>query len=337
MLYLGIDQHRNQLTVDLGNEEGELVKHRQVATGPKQLEAFFDWLRELSKSEGGFAAIVEVCGFNDYLLKMLDDYGCREIVLTQPQQRSRRKTDRRDARALRDLLWVNRIALVNGGRLAGLRRVRPCTQQESEQRQVTSLRRHLSKLKTKAVNKVHRILLKHNLQHNCPTKSIDTQRGRQWLIELALPQVDRLVADESQKIKATHSKSSLYFWRLRHHADRRYCLSGTPCPNTALDLFGQMRFLSHDIFRQDDPDKWLEDWAYWRTYNFKRTPRDVLDKRRPELRKLFRANSIRMIADKSKLPEVLHQTIAVELSPRGRRAYEEFRKNLKLQLETERL
>ena len=69
MLYLGIDQHRNQLTVDLGNEQGELVKHRQVSTMPKQLEAFLSWLREVSESEGGFAAIVEVCGFNDYLLK----------------------------------------------------------------------------------------------------------------------------------------------------------------------------------------------------------------------------------------------------------------------------
>ena len=68
MLYLGIDQHRNQLTVDLGNEQGELVKHRQVSTAPKQLEAFFSWLREVSESEDGFAAIVEVCGFNDYLM-----------------------------------------------------------------------------------------------------------------------------------------------------------------------------------------------------------------------------------------------------------------------------
>ena len=98
MLYLGIDQRRNQLTVDLGNEQGELVKHRQVSTAPKQLEGVLSWLRELSESEGGFAAIVEVCGFNDWLMKMLGDYGCREIVLIQPQQRSRRKTDRRDAR-----------------------------------------------------------------------------------------------------------------------------------------------------------------------------------------------------------------------------------------------
>jgi hypothetical protein len=80
------------------------------------------------------------CWIRSCFVPTCADYGCREIVLIQPQQRSRRKTDRRDARALRDLLWVNRIALVNGERLAGRRRVRPCTQQESEQRQLTSLR-----------------------------------------------------------------------------------------------------------------------------------------------------------------------------------------------------
>jgi len=38
-------------------------------------------------------------------------------------------------------------------------------------------------------------LLKHNLQHDCPTKSIDTQRARRWLAELTLPQIDRLELD----------------------------------------------------------------------------------------------------------------------------------------------
>ena len=195
MLYLGIDQHRNQLTVDLGNEQGDLVKHRQVSTAPQQLKAFFSWLNEASESEDGFAAILEVCGFNDYLIKLLEEYGCREIVLIQPQKKSRRKTDRRDARALRELLWLNRVPLMNGKHLAGLRRVRPCTQQEAEQRQITSLRKHLAQSTTRVVNKIHHIVLKHNLQHDCPTKSIDTQRARKWLTELSLPPVDRLELD----------------------------------------------------------------------------------------------------------------------------------------------
>ena len=52
MLYLGIDQHRNQLTVDLGNEEGDLIEHRQVRTGWETLRKYFDELRRRSEAEG---------------------------------------------------------------------------------------------------------------------------------------------------------------------------------------------------------------------------------------------------------------------------------------------
>ncbi len=79
MLYLGIDQHRKQITVNLRNEEG------------------------------GFVAILEVCGFNDWLLEMLDEYDCQQTVLVQSEKRSKKKTDRRDASALSEVLWVNRL------------------------------------------------------------------------------------------------------------------------------------------------------------------------------------------------------------------------------------
>ena len=78
MLYLGIDQHRKQLTVNLRNEQGDVVLRRQVSTEWERVRAFFEELREMAESEGGFVAIVEVCGFNDWLLKMLAEYGCRE-------------------------------------------------------------------------------------------------------------------------------------------------------------------------------------------------------------------------------------------------------------------
>jgi len=45
-------------------------------------------------------AVVEVCGFNDWLLKLLPEFGCRELVLVQPEERDRRKTDRRDSHRL---------------------------------------------------------------------------------------------------------------------------------------------------------------------------------------------------------------------------------------------
>ena len=37
-------------------------------------------------------AILEVCGMNPWLLDMLGKHGCREIVITQPTTRSKKKT-----------------------------------------------------------------------------------------------------------------------------------------------------------------------------------------------------------------------------------------------------
>jgi hypothetical protein len=37
MLYLGIDQHRKQLTVSLRDEGGTVIERRQVSTEPKRL------------------------------------------------------------------------------------------------------------------------------------------------------------------------------------------------------------------------------------------------------------------------------------------------------------
>src|SRR6516162_2294273 len=109
MLYLGIDQHARQLTVSLRNESGDVVLARQVSTEPDRVRAFFDQLtRDRLRDGESFAAVLEVCGFNDWLIRMLHDYRCAKVVLIQPDDRKKRKTDRRDAAALSELLWVNR-------------------------------------------------------------------------------------------------------------------------------------------------------------------------------------------------------------------------------------
>ena len=109
MLYLGIDQHRKQITVNLRNEEGDVILRRQVSTEWRRIKAFLEQLRSDAVAEGGFVAILEVCGFNDWLLEMLDEYDCQQTVLVQPEKRSKKKTDRRDASALSEVLWVNRL------------------------------------------------------------------------------------------------------------------------------------------------------------------------------------------------------------------------------------
>ena len=196
MLYLAIDQHAKHLTVNLRDEGGDVLLRRQVSTRPERVRVFFKRLRNDAAEHGGYVAILEVCGFNDWLLDLLNEYGCREIVLMQPRQKSKRKTDRRDANALGELLWVNRQRLLSGRRIQGLRRVHIPSRQDGEDRRLTARRQRVGRDLTRAINRVKHILRRHNRQHDCPTKGIQTQTARRWLGTLALPTVDRLELDQ---------------------------------------------------------------------------------------------------------------------------------------------
>jgi transposase len=192
MLYLGIDQHKSQLTVNLRGEDGSVILKRQVSTRWEKVRAFFADLAEKAEPEGGFLAIVEVCGMNPWLLDMLKEYGCREIVVIQPTERSKQKTDRRDAGQLGHQLWVHRQQFLEGKHPFGLRRIQPPTVQEAADRQITALRARLTKKRTAILNGIHKILRKHNLEQECPTKVFQTQKVRRWLAEMNLPAIDRL-------------------------------------------------------------------------------------------------------------------------------------------------
>jgi hypothetical protein len=74
MLYLGIDQHTRQITISLRNEKGDVVQARQVSTKPERINAFFGRLtRERLQKGEQFIAVLEVRGFNDWLIRMLQD------------------------------------------------------------------------------------------------------------------------------------------------------------------------------------------------------------------------------------------------------------------------
>ncbi len=100
MLYLGIDQHARQITISVRDEQGDVLQARQVSTRPVKIPAFFAKLtRERLRDGESFVAVLEVCGFNDWLIRLLNDYRCHKVILIQPEERKQRKTDRRDAAA----------------------------------------------------------------------------------------------------------------------------------------------------------------------------------------------------------------------------------------------
>ena len=104
MLYVAIDQHAKQITVAIRNDQGEDVLKRQVSTRPEKIKEFFD---RVVAMDAEFMAILESCGFNDWLIEELRKRNCREIVLIHPERPSKKKIDRRDAHKLCDLLWLN--------------------------------------------------------------------------------------------------------------------------------------------------------------------------------------------------------------------------------------
>lgn len=196
MYYLGIDQHAKQLTIDLGNEAGQLVKHQRVSTHPNSLQKFFGWLRDVSANEGGFVAVLEVTGFHDYLLKLLPEFGCVRVLLVQPSESTRRKSDRRDARALRETVWSYRGRLDEVQSMPGLRIVRPPSEQEAEDRSLTALAEQVRKQRRRALQQLQSIVRRYNLQHEMPTKKMDTKAACCWVRTLPLNEVDRFAVEQ---------------------------------------------------------------------------------------------------------------------------------------------
>jgi transposase len=201
MLYLGIDQHRKHLTICVRNEAGDPILRRQVSTRPEECARFFQELptslaeRQTQGEVHAYMAIVEVCGFNDWLLDKLPEWGCAQVILVQPTERATNKTDRHDAAHLSEVLWINRARLAAGVRIHGLRQVRIPSAAERTWRRLTVLRLRGVNERTKTLNRVRHLLRRQNREYACPTKGIQTVRAKKWLQTLALEATERLELD----------------------------------------------------------------------------------------------------------------------------------------------
>jgi transposase len=196
MLYVGIDLHAKQMTVAVRDEKGDVVLRRQVSTRPAKAKEFFVELGRLS-DDGQFVTLLEVCGFHDWLVEQLQaDASCRAVVLVQPQTRSKRKTDRRDAHQLSEVLWVNRQRLLAGQKVQGVRTVYWPTANERQDRQLTAFRQHLGQRRTQTINQIRHILRRNNLEWERPTKGFQTKKVQKWLRTMSLSELDRWEMDQ---------------------------------------------------------------------------------------------------------------------------------------------
>lgn len=76
MLYLGIDLHRKQMTISLRNSSGDVLQRRQVSTRWPKLAEFREQLQAVGEQ---YVAVVEVCGFHNWLVQWLkEDKRCQQ-------------------------------------------------------------------------------------------------------------------------------------------------------------------------------------------------------------------------------------------------------------------
>ena len=118
------------------------------------------------------------------------------MILIQPSDRKKRKTDRRDAASLSELLWVNRDRLLAGKPVRGLRQVDVASPRDQENRRLTTLRKEAGQTRTRLINKVRHVLRRHNLQCEMPTKTFPTLSAIPWLKKVVLSPIDRLEMDD---------------------------------------------------------------------------------------------------------------------------------------------
>lgn len=76
-----------------GGQDTAALPARQVSTRPNKIHEFIQrFISERLRNGEQFFAVLAVCGFNDFLICMLPDYRCHEVIPIQPEERKNRKT-----------------------------------------------------------------------------------------------------------------------------------------------------------------------------------------------------------------------------------------------------
>lgn len=132
---------------------------------------------------------------------------------------------------------------------------------------------------------------------------------------------DALILDEAHRVKAAGSTVSRYVHQLAKHtpAAKRLALTGTPMPNSPLDLYGLYRFLDSTIFGTR--------WDHFRaTYAVTGGPGNHIVfgyRNLDELSQKMATNSLHVETDDVvELPDAIHLTRYGELEPGARRVYD---------------
>jgi transposase len=178
MRFIGMDVHRDHCEVAIA-EAGKVRPADPIPTRPKVLEAF---ARSLDPKD----EVVLEATFGAVAIAAIIRPHVRRVVVFDPRRlkgMDPRKTDRRDAKVLAELLAAGYLEEVwaPDGATQALRRL-------------VSRRAALVRARTRAKNEVHAALAR-NLRPRPPMKDPFGKGGRVWLAAVPFPEDEQLTVD----------------------------------------------------------------------------------------------------------------------------------------------
>lgn len=171
-------------------------------------------------------------------------------------------------------------------------------------------------------------IIERSASQSPPPLVVVTNYESTWRMEDALraQRFDMIACDESQRIKAPGSKQSRAMLRIGRTAKYRAIMSGTPIPEGALGWYGQFRFLDERVFGTSYVNFKAKYAIEIDCGTFRKV--DVNRYMLPELEAKVMGRAHRVSKeDAVDLPPQTSTTIEFDLSPAGRKMYDQLVKD----------
>lgn len=181
----------------------------------------------------------------------------------------------------------------------------------------------------------------HALQRPADVYVINVE-NTQWLCRVAIPQLLKLrgkfpfrmmVIDESSKFKHRSTERFKALEHMVHHFERRVLMSGTPAPQGLTNLWSQYYLLDEGRRLGTSFDRYK--FRFFVMVDHEGHKWEARSGAMEYISNLVRDITVRMDAeDYLQLPEVLENPVWVDLPQRARALYDQFEREMFLQLDT---
>lgn len=244
--YVGADLHRLRTHYVAQTSTGKEIASREIEN---REDLMLDFLGSLPQP---VKVTVEATGNSNWFCDVVSGQGNYEVIVAHPRETSamsgtREKDDRRDARMLATLLRGNLLS-------------KKAYQPTKEERRIRERLRHMSlqtKTKTMYKNKIHSILIQHNIRS--PYKDAFCKKGRQFLAEIDLPEEYRTTIDRCmvmiQLAEAFQKEDIEYCEKLAQEDPRTGLLMSIP--GISVQLAALIRYETGDIERFDRAESYI--------------------------------------------------------------------------------